>query len=252
MIDELASHLLPGVPVERVLETQRRLDELRFLLAEVSDVPVNALPWAQVQIDRTNRRWETLYGLAKLFLKREWQRTNHDAKAGQGITLLFAMNDLFEAYIAALARRALLGTDLTVHSQGGLRYCLMEEGDGGKERFQTTPDILIKRNGQVVMVIDTKWKLIGRNPEDKKRGVSQSDVYQMMAYARLYPCREVMLLYPHHASLGSEALDAGYGMMEGDERLRIASVDLVAGKRAVEQQLEGLIAPSTVTSLAAA
>lgn len=74
----------------------------------------------------------------------------------------------------------------------------------------------------------------------------------MMAYARLYQCREVMLLYPHHASLGSEALDAGYGMMEGDERLRIASVDLVAGKRAVEQQLEGLIAPSTVTSLAAA
>lgn len=144
----------------RVLETQRRLDELRFLLGEVSDVPVNALPWAQVRIDRTNRRWETLYGLAKLFLKREWQRTNHDAKAGQGITLLFAMNDLFEAYIAALARRALLGNDLTVHSQGGLRYCLMEEGDGGKERFQTTPDILIKRNGQVVMVIDTKWKLM--------------------------------------------------------------------------------------------
>lgn len=236
----------------RVLETQRRLDELRFLLAEVSDVPVNALPWAQVRIDRTNRRWETLYGLAKLFLKREWQRTNHDAKAGQGITLLFAMNDLFEAYIAALARRALLGSDLTVHSQGGLRYCLMEEGDGGKERFQTTPDILIKRNGQVVMVIDTKWKLIGRNPEDKKRGVSQSDVYQMMAYARLYQCREVMLLYPHHASLGSEALDAGYGMMEGDERLRIASVDLVAGKSAVEQQLAELIVPAMAAFLAAA
>jgi 5-methylcytosine-specific restriction enzyme subunit McrC len=236
----------------RVLETQRRLDELRLLLAEVSDVPVNALPWAQVRIDRTNRRWETLYGLAKLFLKREWQRTNHDAKAGQGITLLFAMNDLFEAYIAALARRALLGSDLTVHSQGGLRYCLMEEGDGGKERFQTTPDILIKRNGQVVMVIDTKWKLIGRNPEDKKRGVSQSDVYQMMAYARLYQCREVMLLYPHHAGLGDAALDAGYSMMEGDERLRIASVDLVAGKSAVKQQLAGLIAPAMAASLAAA
>jgi 5-methylcytosine-specific restriction enzyme subunit McrC len=236
----------------RVIKTQRLLDELRFLLAEVSDVPVNALPWAQVRIDRTNRRWETLYGLAKLFLKREWQRTNHDAKAGQGITLLFAMNDLFEAYIAALARRALLGSDLTVHSQGGLRYCLMEEGEGGKERFQTTPDILIKRNGHVVMVIDTKWKLIGRNPEDKKRGVSQSDVYQMMAYARLYRCREVMLLYPHHGGLDGATLAAGYGMMEGDERLRIASVDLVAGKGAVVQQLEALIAPAMAASLAAA
>ena len=230
----------------RVLETQRRLDELRFILAEVSDVPVSALPWTQVRIDRTNRRWETLFGLAKLFLKREWQRTNHDAKAGQGITLLFAMNDLFEAYIAALARRALRGGDLTVHAQGGLRYCLMEEGEDGKQRFQTTPDILIKRDGQVVSVIDTKWKMIGRNPEDKKRGVSQSDVYQMMTYARLYRCRDVMLLYPHHAGLGAEALEAGYGMMEGDERLRIASVDLLPGEAAVVQQLKSLLSPAAI------
>jgi 5-methylcytosine-specific restriction enzyme subunit McrC len=236
----------------RALETQRRLDELRFLLAEVIDVPANALPWTQVRIDRTNRRWETLYGLAKLFLKREWQRTNHDAKASQGITLLFAMNDLFEAYIAALARRALRGSDLTVHAQGGLRYCLMEEGEGGKQRFQTTPDILIKRDGQVVLVIDTKWKMIGRNPEDKKRGVSQSDVYQTMTYARLYKCRDVMLLYPHHAGLGAEALEAAYGMMEGDERLRIASVDLLPGEAAVVLQLEGLLSPVKVGSMAVA
>lgn len=232
----------------RALETQRRLDELRFILTDVRDVAVSALPWTEVRIDRTNRRWESLYGLAKLFLKREWQRTNHDAKAGQGITLLFAMNDLFEAYIAALARRALQGSHLTVLSQGGLRYCLMEEGEGGRPRFQTVPDILIKRNGQVRMVIDTKWKLVGQNPEDKKRGVSQSDVYQMMAYARLYRCREVMLLYPYHTGLGADALDASYAMMEGDERLRIATVNLVTGKEGVQQQLARLIGPVSTAS----
>lgn len=236
----------------RALETQRRLDELRFLLADVSDVPVSILPWAQVRIDRTSRRWETLYELAKLFLKREWQRTNADAKAGQGITLLFAMNDLFEAYIAALLRRALQGSDVTVHSQGGLRYCLMEEGEGGRQRFQTTPDILIKQDSRVEMVIDTKWKLIGRNPEDKKRGVSQSDVYQMMAYARLYQCREQILLYPHHAGLGPDPLNAGYVMIGGDERLRIASVDLRADKGEVVQQLAKLMAPAIAASKAMA
>ena len=155
------------------------------------------------------------------------------------------MNDLFEAYIAALARRALQGSDLTVHSQGGLRHCLMEEGESGKPRFQTTPDILIKRDGNAVMVIDTKWKLIGRNPEDKKRGVSQADVYQMMAYARLYQCKDVMLLYPHHSGLGLEALEAGYAMLEGDERLRIVSVDLLPGKEFVVRSLAGLLAPDS-------
>jgi len=91
------------------------------------------------------------------------------------------------------------------------------------------------------MVIDTKWKTISLNPEDKKRGVSQSDVYQMMAYARLYLCQEVMLLYPHHRGLGADALDAGYGMNEGNERLRIASVDLLHEQAAIARRLGDLI-----------
>lgn len=236
----------------RAVETQRRLDELRLLLADVSDVAISTLPWTQVRIDRTNRRWEALYALAKLFLKRDWQRTNHDAKAGQGITLLFAMNDLFEAYIAALARRALRGFDLTVVAQGGFIHCLKDERHGG-ELFRTKPDILIKDgDGQTVQVIDTKWKMIGLNPEDRKRGVSQSDVYQMMAYARLYACREVMLLYPHHAGLGADALDARYGMLPGAERLHIASVDLGLGEASVVQRLAKLMAPAEVSEIAAA
>ncbi|WP_187969598.1 McrC family protein [Aquibium microcysteis] len=227
----------------RAVETQRRLDELRFLLADVSDVPAGALPWSDVRIDRTNRRWERLLDLARLFLKREWQRTDHHAKGGEGITLLFAMNDLFEAYIATLARRALRDTPMTVRAQSGLRSCLVEEGSGS-ERFRTRPDILVTRNGETVMLIDTKWKLVGRNPEDGKRGVSQADVYQMMAYARLYDCRDVMLLYPHHAGLGPEALEVGYTIQSGGERLRVASVDLLPGTAAVVQRLTDLTAPS--------
>lgn len=69
------------------------------------------------------------------------------------------------------------------------------------------------------------------------------NVHHEIGYARLYRCREVMLLYPHHGGLGSSALDDGYAIMEGNERLRIASVDLVPDKGAVQQQLAGLIAP---------
>lgn len=235
----------------RTLATQRRLDELRFLLAEVSDVPVTALPWSDVRIDRTNHRWEMLCELAKLFLKRKWQRTDHDAKAGQGITLLFAMNDLFEAYIATLARRALRNGPLAVRSQGGFLSCLVEE-DVGRHCFRTKPDVLIERNGETVMLIDTKWKLIGRNPEDRNRGVSQSDIYQMMAYARLYACRDIMLLYPHHVALGHKALDIRYTMQNGGERLRVASVDLLPGEAAVLQRLTELLSPAMRQAVAEA
>jgi 5-methylcytosine-specific restriction enzyme subunit McrC len=91
------------------------------------------------------------------------------------------------------------------------------------------------------MVIDTKWKRIGRNPEDAKRGVSEADVYQIMAYARLYRCRDVMLLYPHHAGLGVKPLDAGYRILAGDERLRVSSIDLANGTTKVMQRLADLL-----------
>ncbi|WP_240325681.1 McrC family protein, partial [Klebsiella aerogenes] len=82
----------------RAADTLRRLNELRILLAGVSDVPFSHLPWSQVRIDRTNHRWEALYNLARLLLRRDWQATHHDKRAQNGITLLFPMNDLFEAY----------------------------------------------------------------------------------------------------------------------------------------------------------
>lgn len=236
----------------RAPETVRRLDELRFLLTEVSDLSPNALPWKGVRIDRTNRGWETLFGLARLFLKREWQATHHDASLQHGITLLFPMNKLFEAYIAALARRALRGSGLTVHSQAGLLNCLIEEGEGGRERFQTKPDILIKHRANTVMVIDTKWKRIGSDPADPKRGVSHADVYQMMAYARVYHSTEVMLLYPHHTSLGAAAMDAAYILRGGDERLRVSSVDIRAEEAAVVRRLAELTSPVRFGSMAMA
>lgn len=224
----------------KATETGRRLDELRFLLADVTDVAPRDLAWSAVRIDRTNRRWETLYGLARLFLKREWQATHHDTQADEGITLLFPMNDLFEAYIAALGKKAARGTELTVHSQGGGLYCLLEEGEGGKQRFQTRPDLLLKQHGRTVMVIDTKWKRIGHSRADAKRGVSQADVYQMMAYARLYRCSDVMLLYPHHLGLGLNMLELPYNILGGSERLKVASVDLGAGESAVIERLASL------------
>jgi hypothetical protein len=52
-----------------------------------------------------------------------------------------------------------------------------------------------------VLVVDTKWKRMAPRIDDPKQGISQGDVYQLMAYSQLYGCRDVMLLYPHHGDL---------------------------------------------------
>ncbi len=97
------------------------------------------------------------------------------------------MNTLFEEYIARMLKRALAGSELSVHPQGGRLYCL-EDIDSSTKRFMTKPDILVKRGASVELIIDTKWKRLSARIDDPKQGVSQADVYQMMAYGRIYQC----------------------------------------------------------------
>lgn len=218
----------------RAPATQRLLDELRFAFADVSLLPFSALPWGKVQIDRTNRRWECLYRLARLLVRRDWQTTRHQADANEGITLLFPMEKLFEDAVATLLRRALADASwargIEVVAQGGARKCLgdwNEEGMAEGKHFATFPDIQLKRGREVIAIIDTKWKRLATNPLDAKRGMGQSDVYQMMAYARLYSCDRLMLIYP--ASPGCERLDVHrFGIHGGHEMLALGSIDLSA------------------------
>lgn len=46
--------------------------------------------------------------------------------------------------------------------------------------------------------------LLWHQVDDPTYGVGQADVYQMMAYAHVYRCERLLLLYPHHAGVGSE------------------------------------------------
>lgn len=226
----------------RAADTVRKLDELRFILADTADVGISALPWHAVRIDRTNRRWEALFGLARLFLKRDWQATHHDPSAGQGITLLFPMNDLFEAYIAVLMRRSLRPAGLTVETQGGRLHCLSEEGGQGRKRFQTRPDIIVRdlQSNAPIAIIDTKWKRLSRAVDDAKYGVSQADVYQMMAYGRLYACPNLLLLYPHHCGLDAGPFTTSYLIHGSADRLRLRSIDIAQSEAGVMTDLKAM------------
>ena len=214
----------------RLPETQRRLNELSFIYTDISPLPARTIDWKVVVLDRTNRRWRELLDLARLLLGDRFQTTT--LGGGKGFSLLFDMNALFEAYVAAMLKRAFAGSDFRVVSQGGRLFCLAEMGPDetlGKERFQTRPDILLKRRDEILMVIDTKWKPLSSSIEDPKKGVSQADVYQMMAYARLYGCRRLMLLYPHHAGLGAEEGIYGRFQISGTpDQLTLATFDLAS------------------------
>lgn len=204
-------------------DNQRRLRELNLAYADIAEVPVAELRWGQVQLDRTNARWRELLNLARLLLGERFQTTS--AGGQDGFSLLFEMNTLFEEYIARMLKRTLAYDDLRVVSQGGRLYCL--ESEDRRRLFQTRPDILLKRGDTVVQVIDTKWKRIAARIDDPKQGVSQADVYQMMAYGRLYQCAHLTLLYPHHLDLPpDDGVLATNVITRSDHRLETATIDI--------------------------
>lgn len=209
--------------IARTADNQRRLREMAFAYADIADVPVSALRWDRVVLDRTNARWRELLNLARLLLGNRFQTTS--TGGSDGFSLLFEMNTLFEEYVARMLKRALADTDLRVISQGGRLYCLESEDRRGL--FQTRPDILVKHGDDVVQVIDTKWKRIARRIDDPKQGVSQPDIYQMMAYGQLYRCSRLTLLYPHHSDVGGdEGVLASYRVAGLDCRLGISTIDV--------------------------
>lgn len=210
--------------ISRRSTNQHRLRELAFVYADIKDVSVSALRWNEVVIDRTNRSWQELFAMARLFLQDRYQTTT--GGSGQGTAMLFEMDALFEEYVGRLIVRALAGTGLTVSLQGGRLFCLSAQ-DSDRGLFQTKPDILIRRAGVVTHVIDTKWKRIGSRIDDPKQGVSQADIYQMMAYAQVYRAPRLTLLYPHHPGLGAaEDVHARHRITGHASILETASIEV--------------------------
>ncbi|MEI4488582.1 hypothetical protein V8J36_20495, partial [Frigidibacter sp. MR17.14] len=127
-----------------------------------------------------------------------------------------------------------------VSAQGGHRDCLFEESTG---RFRTKPDLIIRQGDRTVLVIDTKWKRMSPRIDDPKQGVSQADVYQLMAYSQLYQCQNVMLLYPHYGDLPPDPIRTCYAIANAGakENLVVATLDVTGPSRAHVQALEALV-----------
>ena len=233
--------------VAQAPDNQRALSELSFAYSDISKVPPNALRWDLIVLDRTNTRWRELLSLARVLLGDRHLQTS--AGHNDGYALLFEMNLLFEEYVARLLARALADTDLSVSMQGGHRDCLF---DGEAGRFRTRPDLIVRQGGRIALIIDTKWKRITRI-DDPKQGVSQADVYQLMAYGRLYDCPHVVLLYPHHGGLPPDPILHQYSIAKpgAKESLFVVTLDVSGQHRKHETALRDLVLDRLTTVVAA-
>ncbi|MEJ6122216.1 McrC family protein [Vibrio sp. 2-Bac 85] len=112
----------------------------------------------------------------------------------RGISLLFPMERLFEQHVAKVLAHKLQHS-ATLRTQAASRYLCQHLGS---PIFQLRPDLLIE-SGEKSWVLDTKWKRLDESDRQNKYGLSQGDLYQMLAYAREYLPEgkgEMVLIYP--------------------------------------------------------
>ena len=211
--DQLAciwDELTQNTPLNRVLKVT-----VRFLLSMTKSIANRRLlitllemydavsdsrnPLSErVSLDRINTEFHDLYKLAKYFLSHRFQSTT--SGRGLGFTLLFSMNELFENFIGKCIKNALEPRGSDVRLQHQKHYAIRERSDHSKCLFKLKPDVVIKpKGGANETILDTKWKKLEHS--DKKLGINQSDIYQVLTYGRAYDASRIILLYPWYRNI---------------------------------------------------
>lgn len=174
----------------RFAENQRLLQEIIFVLDEVDDIPVTIHDANSVKLNPFFDDYTLIIEMCKAILNQ--QIYSHNTYDFSQWCLLFPMEYIFEDFMAGFL-------DTHFSDQWKVEYQKSNYFlSTNPEVFQMQHDIFLtdRATGRKV-IVDTKYKVLSFEPGDKKRGVSQTDLYQVVSYAYRRGCTEVILVYPN-------------------------------------------------------
>jgi 5-methylcytosine-specific restriction enzyme subunit McrC len=166
---------------------KKKLNLAIILLEDIKIVRLTESLFKQVRFNRLNESYQPVFQLAKLFYHNR-QPGVHSGDE-RTFTFLIPLNQLFEFSIFQWLKEALDQDGLSVLYQKPQRYL-----DDLNKVFTLKPDITVWNGDSIQMIVDAKYK----NPvENSEVHLSESDVYQMLAYAVRYECNRLCLVYPN-------------------------------------------------------
>ena len=175
-------------------ETFNRLQKIIFVLDDVEDCFCTSDILQGVQLNSYFSEYNVVIDLCKMVL--EGFVYNHAISSQSHWSLLLPMEYVFEDFIAGFLETH-FSKEWTVRYQKSDMYLT------DQKVFQMQHDIFLisRENPKLEIIIDTKYKLRGDYKIDPKRGISQSDLYQMTSYAFRRGCSNILLLYPNESDI---------------------------------------------------
>jgi len=176
----------------RFSENLRILQDVVFILDEVEDLHCSIHDIANIPINTFFSDYSNLLESCKLILSQQLYSSNtYDLSQW---CLLFPMEYIFEDFLAGFLENK-FSKDWKIEYQKSDEYL-----SDIPRVFNMQHDIFLtsRNSSKRKIIIDTKYKLRQDNfKTDPKKGVSQSDLYQMVSYAFKRGCTDIILVYPN-------------------------------------------------------
>lgn len=165
-----------------ILQTRQKLFQINAIYDEVS---LRAISYAETQkiiLNRNQTIFKEPLELAQMFLQNSTISLHNHTFTN--LAILFDMNKLFEEFVATALEKVFPGQVIAQNKHTIIKNI----GGFPNTEYTIRPDILFRDD----TIIDTKYKILDL-PENKP---SETDIYQMLAYARFYKRPNVILCYP--------------------------------------------------------
>ncbi|MGE8205373.1 McrC family protein [Heyndrickxia sp. NPDC080065] len=169
--------------ITKIAENKKLLKVGLLYLQDVQTINLNRSIFKRIQFNKLNAQYLPIFNLAKLFYHN--QQAGFSNGPDYTFTFLIPLNELFEYTVYKMLSKI---EGYSVLYQKPQKYL-----DEKKKSFKLKPDITIYRDDKIQVIVDAKYK----NPiRGFNVNVSQTDIYQMLAYALAYNCKKIFLIYP--------------------------------------------------------
>jgi 5-methylcytosine-specific restriction enzyme subunit McrC len=166
-------------------DNKKNLREILFILDEVSDEKASAEQCDKITFNPIFSEFETVRDYCKLFLT---NCISFDYKNDLKLfAFLLPMEYVFEDFIFGFIEKEI--PSIVAKAQRSDIY--LDES----KSFNLKPDLFLKTDNKS-LIADTKYKIVYSDEKDPKKGISQNDLYQMLAYAVRFKVDEIILFYP--------------------------------------------------------
>jgi 5-methylcytosine-specific restriction enzyme subunit McrC len=166
----------------RLRQTRNNLSNILRILDEVSDVPASIYTCDEVVLNRMFGGYQLVLDYCRMFLANS-QSTSNDQHSDV-FAFLVPMEKVFEEFVHGFIQKELKDK---IEITGQVRGTYLTTS----KKFALRPDLKLEA-GEFKFIADTKYKLL----HDGFKGMSSSDLYQMLTYAVRFNVDRVMLFYP--------------------------------------------------------